>query len=265
MADTFDPYDENDILNSESLNTRFRSIAQKVNEVPANANRSEGLGHNHIASLLSNTRTQTKVLTPLAAKEYQSGYGVSFFCDPITTGYPGWNQTAFETGANLCWSRISDSSGGSGAGTQYLELNLSSLTLGDDKFNSLLVMANIEYVRALNQTGADDRGILDATSLSFGTGHESLMTVIATVSSVGVRTFHWRTLRMTHCVDIFTSYFSVDISHRALLKTVGMDIKEVEVLAASLDSSLKPVSSDKVISTVRFCQLTAVALHSKVN
>ena len=260
MADTFDPYDENDILNSESLNTRFSSIAQKVNEVPANANRSEGLGHNHIASLLSNTRTQTKVLTPLDAKEYQPGFGHhSFFCDPITSGYPGWNQTAFETGANLCWSRISDSSGGSGAGTQYLELNLTELTLGNDKFNSLLVMANIEYVSAFNQTQYEEDGYGASST------RESLMTIIATVSSVGVRTFHWRTLRMTHCVDIKASYFSVDISHRALFKTVGMDIKEVEVLAASLDSNQNPISYEHVNSTVRFCQLTAVALHSKVN
>tara|TARA_R110000824_G_C15194268_1_gene675084 strand:+ start:67 stop:858 length:792 start_codon:yes stop_codon:yes gene_type:complete len=263
MADTFDPYDENDILNSESLNTRFSSIAQKVNEVPANSNRSEGLGHNHIASLISNTRTQTKVLTPLAAKEYQSSPGVSFFCDQITHGYPGYTQTDFETGGNVCWSRISDSSGGSGYGTQYLTLDLSSLTVGENKRNSLLVMANIEYVRAYNQTRYEEDGY------GASSGQESLMTIITTVSSVGVRTFHWRTLRMTHCVDVASSYFSVDISHRALFTTdangVGRDIKEVEVLAASLDDMNKPISYEKVHSTIRFCQLTAVALHSKAN
>tara|TARA_R100001594_G_scaffold145180_1_gene195075 strand:- start:630 stop:1409 length:780 start_codon:yes stop_codon:yes gene_type:complete len=259
MADTLDPIDENDAFDAASLNDRFATLKDRVNAVPLQSNQAKALGPSHISSLMTNTFTQTKVLTPSNAVEGALG-GSAWFCDQITKQYPGYNSTDFETGGHLCWQRISDSSGGSGVGTQYLELNMSSLTLGNNNFNSLLILANIEFCK-VQKFGEGD--------LLTPTGSEVLVTAIATVSSTGTRTVHWETLRYTSMPQPGPQIrrFSVDVSHRALLTAAATDIAEVEVLASCLHNNLAATGDvgDLRKAYVRFCQLTAVALPSKVN
>jgi hypothetical protein len=273
MADTFDPYDENDAFDAASLNTRFSTLKEKVNAVPASSNQSKTLGPNHVGSILSTADTQTRVLTPKNAVLGEvSGY--AWFCDPITKQYPGYLSTAFETSANRCWQRIIDSSGGSGGAglpSTRLELDLqgsgTSLVLGQDKLNALLIIGNVEFVSIYHRTNESSIG--DPWSCS---SFATLVTVIATVSSAGVRTIHWRTLRYTTPPNLSTGgrqQFSVDVSHRALIKTAGTDIATVELLAASLHdytAATGAATGDELhTADVRFCQLTAVALQAEVN
>jgi hypothetical protein len=260
MADTFDPYDETDVFDAASLNTRFASMKNRVNALPVSANQPQALGPNHIDSIISSSRTNTKVLKPKHAVTAESG-GFEYYCDVIDSQYPGFNVETFETGGNTQWQRISDSSGGSGAGTQYLTLNLTGITLGSDSMlNAVLIMGNVEFV-SIHQ--AQDR----RTSPEPCSNGASLLTIITSVSSTGVRTFYWDTLRITTAPRLFTSRqsFSVDVPHRTLLKTDGADIKEVEILASCIDGYGQANWNTKHIATVRFCQLTAVALQAEVN
>ena len=270
MADTFDPYDENDVFDAASLNTRFSKFKETVNAVPLQANQANALGPPHISSLLSNTKTQTKVLTPKHAKAGEHN-GQEWFCDPIAASYPGFQATAFETALpkGVCWQRISDSSGGSAAGTTYLEVNTSGLILGEN-YSSLLVMANVEFCAVEKQL---DNGILTVQSTAGQAA--ALVTVISTVSSTGVRTFYWETLRYTTLVmgptvgfdNMVHGYQSVDVSHRILMYKPNEDIQTIQVLAATLDdfTAATGANPSSTRCRVRFCQLTAVALHAKVN
>ena len=260
MADTFDPYDENDIFDAASLNTRFETLKNRVNAVPIESNQQNSLGANHIGSILDATRAQTKVLTPHNAVTADGGN--AFFCDPIDKQYPGYLATTFETGL-VCWQRIIDSTGGSGGAgmpSTRLEVDLTSLTLGTNQLNALLIMGNVEFcsIHRMN----DESG--QKESRTFAT----LVTIIATVSSTGTRTFHWETLRYSVPPNNISKqqHFSVDVSHRHLLNTEGLDVKEVQILAASLhDWSAQSGGDDLHRAYVRFCQLTAVALQAKVN
>lgn len=254
MSDTLDPIDEYDVFDAASLNTRFESLKNRVNAVPLDGVQAGSLGPNHIGSIVSNTFAQTKVLTPTDAV---TGTGGSdFFCDVIDKQYPGYSSTAFETGGNICWQRISDSSGGSGVGTQYLQLNMSGLNIGNNNLNSLLIMANVEFCEIFQGDG-----VPLASSV--------LVTVLSTVTAAGVRTIHTPTMRYTSPVRQSSQRrkFSCDISHRMLLTTSDAvsDVDTVEVLAACLHSNDAAVGETLHFANVRFCQLTAVALHSKVN
>jgi len=272
MADTFDPYDENDAFDAPSLNTRFSGLQDAVNAVPLRANQAGALGPMHIGSLLSNTRTQVKILTPRNAKEgeYQ---GDAYFCRDIKTGYPGYNVEDFETAMpqGLCWQRIADPTGGSGGVNppEYLEVNTSGLVLGEGGFSALLIMANIELCATQYRVETDDGfGYWQHASASF-----CFATIISTISSTGVRTFHWETLRFTSTPQSFdplgggqtSGYCSLDIPYRVLLDTPGLDIQTVQVLGSIFFNGLAEHGQWLNRSLVRFCQLTAVALHAKVN
>lgn len=266
MADTFDPYDENDVFDAASLNDRFGSLKDRINELPINSSGFSALGPNHIGSLLSNTRTQTKVLTPRNAVLGEPS-GSAWYCDPIRNGYPGYLVEDFENALpqGRCWQRLADSTGGSGAGTQYAEVNLSGMTVGDT-FNSLLIMANIEVVAQQFQQTND---FFNSTYFSYG-GGGALATIISTVSSTGTRTFHWESLRLTSAPQggaTLGGLHSVDVPHRLLINKPDFDVSTVQVLVACLDDITASQSDVPNLSRclVRFCQLTAVALYSKVN
>ena len=265
MSDTLDPFDENDVFDAASLNTRFESFKNRVNSVPLDAIQAGSLGPNHIGSLCPGTFAQTKVLTP--ADAVTATGGSDYFCDPITKQFPGYTSTDFETGGIICWERIKDSSGGSGFGTQHLEVNMSNLNIGNSKLNSLLIMANVEYCEMFappTMEGGFGGGV--STNPEIGT---VLVTVISTVSSTGVRTIHRPSMRYTSQPRQSNTRrkFSVDISHRMLLTTSDAvsDVDKVEVLAACLHSHLAQTGETLQRAHVRFCQLTAIALHSKVN
>jgi hypothetical protein len=260
MADTFDPYDENDVFNADSLNNRFESLKNRINEVPLESNQLQALGPNHISSILDATRTQTKVLTPQNAVTADGG--AAFFCDPIIKNYPGYLSEDFELSKGICWQRIIDSTGGSGGAglpSTRLELDLTSLTLGSNKLNALLIMSNIEFC-SIHQMDAEwGTKACDRRAV--------LVTIITTISSTGTRTFHWDSLRYT-CPpqrSSFQQHFSVDVSNRMLLNTDGLDVKEVQVLAAALHDFTAQTGTDLHKAYIRFCQLTAVALQAKVN
>lgn len=261
MADTFDPYDENDVFDAASLNNRFENLKNQVNAVPLEAMQANSIGPNHIGSLLDGTRTQTKVLTPQNAVEASLG-GAAFFCDTIDKQYPGYLNETFETGA-VCWQRIIDSSGGSGGAglpSTRLEVDLTSLTLGSNQLNALLVLANIEFCSIHRMTS--EFGIRPCSTFA------TFVTIICTIASDGTRTFHWETLRYTNPPEVSQEqqHFSVDIAYKTLINTDGLDCKEVQVLAASLHDWTATAGGDDLHrSYVRFCQLTAVALQAKVN
>ena len=260
MSDIFDPYDEKEEFTASSLNDRMTVFRQEINEVPISATARGGLGPNHIGSLLETATTASKILTPYdAVNKIKQNVGNDIFCDRVEKLWPGWLQTAFESGL-VCWQRISDSTGGSGAGTQFLTVDLGQdLTLGSNKQNALLVMANIELCR-LHYSASNTRAGL----------YNALATIVVTETSAGVKTFHWRTMKITqpNAGDARTE--SVDICHRALITATG-NIRYVYVLAAIIDETVTwgklPGNDDNgdIVGKGRFCQLTAIALQAKVN
>ena len=261
MADTFDPYDENDVFDAASLNDRFETLKDQINAVPLEANQESSLGPNHLGSILDATKAQTKVLTPHNAVTADGG--TAFFCDPIDKQYPGYLATTFESGP-VCWQRIIDSTGGSGGAglpSTRLEVDVGTLTLGNNQLNALLIMGNVEFCNIYRLN--DETPGQKSTSV-----FSTLVTIVSTVSSTGTRTFHWETLRYTVPPNNTNkeTHFSVDVSHRHLLKTNGLDVKTVQILAASLHDWTAATGGDDLHrSYVRFCQLTAVALQAKVN
>jgi len=266
MSDTLDPFDENDVFDAASLNTRFESFKNRVNSVPLDAIQAGSLGPNHIAGLCRGTFAQTKVLTP--ADAVTATGGSDYFCDHIDKRFPGYFSNDFETGGNVCWERIADSSGGSGFGTQYLEVNMSNLNIGNNNLNSLLIMANVEYCEMFAPPTMSG-SVLNPTVSTDPQMSAMLVTVISTVSSTGVRTIHRPSMRYTSQPRQINKRrkFSVDISHRMLLTTSDAvsDVDKVEVLAATLHHPDAPIGEINQRAHVRFCQLTAIALHSKVN
>ena len=261
MSDIFDPYDEKEEFTASSLNDRMTVFRQEINEVPISATARGGLGPNHIGSLLETATTASKILTPYdAVNKIKQLYGDQIFCDTVEKIWPGWYNASYESGTH-CWQRISDSTGGSGAGTQFLTVDLGQdLTLGSNKQNALLVMANIELCRLHYSAGNTQSGLYNA-----------LATIVVTETSAGVKTFHWRTMKITQPnqpADARTE--SVDICHRALITATG-NIRYVYVLAAIIDETVTwgklPGNDDNgdIVGKVRFCQLTAIALQAKVN
>jgi hypothetical protein len=254
MSDTFDPYDENDSFDAASLNTRFASMKDKVNSVPVSANQAQALGPSHVGGIIDAGRTNTTILKPKNAVTAEA-YGTAWYCEDINSRYPGWGVEDFETGGSHDWQRISDISRGY---REYLSVNITGVELGVNKRNAVLVFGNVEFVCIYTRD----------TDLPTASAGASLVTIITTVSSSGVRTFYWDTLRTTSMVNYIAGKqnFSIDIPHRTLLKTDGADIKEVKILASCLndyDSSAR--STGAYTALVRFCQLTAVALQTKVN
>jgi hypothetical protein len=276
MSDTFDPYDENDTFDAASLNDRFSSFKDRINALPTASSNKGALGPQHVSGIVSPTYTVVSVLTPKNAKEgTYTTQGTSspsyyhdeeFFCDPITNGYPGYLVEDFETGQQVCWKRIEDSTGGSGvvgpSGAPKLSVNLSGngITVGDN-YNSLLVMSNVELVRATIPFGDNEVETFNYAN--------TLVTIISTVSSTGTRTFHWETLRVStlpSAAQYVAGISSIDIAHRLLITKPDFNVKTIDVLAATgNDRQGAPASTPFSRRTyVRFCQLTAVALHSKV-
>tara|TARA_R110002020_G_scaffold3690_3_gene16366 strand:+ start:2509 stop:3291 length:783 start_codon:yes stop_codon:yes gene_type:complete len=260
MSDIFDPYDEKEEFTASSLNDRMTVFRQEINEVPISSTARGGLGPNHIGSLLETATTASKILTPYdAVNKIKQNFGNDVFCDRVEKLWPGWLQTAFESGL-ICWQRISDSTGGSGAGTQFLTVDLGeSLTLGSNKQNALLVMANIELCRLHYSSSNTNSSV-----------HSALATIVVTESSAGVKTFHWRTMKVTQPNQSDARTESVDICHRAIVTETG-NIRYVHVLAATIDETVTwgtlPGNDDNgdIVGKVRFCQLTAIALQAKVN
>lgn len=257
MADVFDPYDEKDAFTAASLNDRMNALKDEINDIPMGSTARGGLGPSHIGSLLESATTQTKVLTPQEAIEATGT--LNFFCDNIDSLYPGWLTTLFETGT-VCWQRISDSTGGSGAGTQYLTLDLgTSFTLGSNKQNALLIMANIELCQL-------ERIVGDGAARG---AHNALATIIVTEDNSGAKTFHWRTLKVSTGYNTSAVRAdSSDICHRAIIMDTST-IRYVYVLASTIEDTATwgrlPNSDNNPRARVRFCQLTAVALQAKVN